>query len=57
MSVNRIRKWVIGKLYDFVAYRIDTRSLLVNLERLHTGASVEWASGLRESRGRHAAWA
>jgi hypothetical protein len=57
MSVNRIRKWVFSKLCDFVAYRIDTRSLLANLERLHTGASAEWASGLRESRGRHAAWA
>lgn len=38
----------------YMAKQIDRRSLLANLERLHTGASAEWAAGLHEIRGRHA---
>lgn len=38
----------------YLARQIDRRSLMVYLERAHTGASVEWARSLRETHGRHA---
>lgn len=45
---------VIALFSVYLARQIDRRSLMVNLERIHTGASAEWAAGLREIRGRHA---
>lgn len=46
--------WIIGLIAVYLARAVDRHSLSANLERLHTGASVEWAIGLREHRGRHA---
>lgn len=45
---------IIALFSVYLARQIDQRSLMAHLERLHTGASAEWASGLREIRGRHA---
>lgn len=45
---------VIALLGIYLARRIDSRSLVANLERIHTGASAEWAASLREVPGRHA---
>lgn len=45
---------IIALFSMYLARQIDRRSLVAHLERLHTGASAEWAAGLREIRGRHA---
>lgn len=45
---------IIALFGAYLAKQIDRRSLVAHLERLHTGASAEWAAGLREIRGRHA---
>lgn len=46
--------WILNVVASLLARAIDGRSLRANLDRLHTGASVEWAIGLREQQGRHA---
>lgn len=38
----------------YLARQIDRKSLMAHLERIHTGASAEWAISLHEVRGRHA---
>lgn len=45
---------IIALLGAYLARQIDRRSLMMNLERMHTGASAEWAISLHEIRGRHA---
>lgn len=45
---------LIALVSIYLARQIDRRSLMANLERLHTGASAAWAASLRETPGRHA---
>lgn len=52
--MEKIIELIIALFSAYLAKQIDRRSLLANLERIHTGANVEWAAGLREIRGRHA---
>lgn len=46
--------WIIGLIAAFLANAIDKKSINTYFNRIHTGASLEWAVGLREDRGRHA---
>lgn len=52
--VEKFIELVIALFSAYLAKQIDRRSLMANLERIHTGASAEWARSLHEVRGRHA---
>lgn len=49
-----VHAWIIGLIAAFLANAIDKKSINTYFNRIHTGANVEWAIGLREDRGRHA---
>lgn len=46
--------WITSLIAAFLANAIDKKSINTYFDRIHTGASLEWAVGLREDRGRHA---
>lgn len=51
-----ITAWLIGLVTAFLANAIDKKSINTYFNRIHTGASVEWAISLRDrdTYGRHA---
>lgn len=56
-SMEMILAWAIGLIAAFLAHQIDKKSINTYFDRVHTGASADWAIGLRDntpSSGRHA---
>lgn len=53
-----VHAWIIGLIAAFLANAIDKKSINTYFNRIHSGASTEWARGLRdfaqENYGRHA---
>lgn len=55
-SMEMIVAWAIGLIAAFLASVIDKKSINTYFNRIHTGASAEWAISLRDrdTYGRHA---
>ena len=52
-----IAAWFVGLIAAFLANAIDKKSINTYFNRIHTGASAEWAISLHDrtpSTGRHA---
>lgn len=46
--------WFVGLIAAYLAARIEKKSIETYFDRVHTGASYEWAHTLRDIPGRHA---
>lgn len=59
MSLSEmVTAWIVSLIAAFIANAIDKKSINTYFNRVHTGASAEWAKGLRdltlENYGSHA---